>query len=114
MPQDSRHEFPAFLTKTAELDLRSLTPVPRFPLCSSWKGAGMMQVHFNGKRFKTERKQCKISQIRLAEQAETTERYLRGLEHGRKEYSSAAMVYRLSNALKIWMEDLMLVWEDEE
>ena len=74
----------------------------------------MMQVYFNGKRFKAERKQCKISQIRLAEQAETTERYLRDLEHGRKDNPSAAMVYRLSTALKIRMEDLMLVWEDEE
>ena len=74
----------------------------------------MMQVSFNGEKFKAERKLCQLSQISLAEQAETTERYLRDLEHGRKDNPSAAMVYRLSYALKIQMEDLMLVREDEE
>lgn len=73
-----------------------------------------MQVYFNGQKFKAVRKDRNLSQIRLAEQADTTERYLRDLEHGVKDNPSAAVVYRLSSALQVQMEELMLVREDEE
>lgn len=73
-----------------------------------------MQVYFNGQKFKAVRKDRNLSQIRLAEQADTTERYLRDLEHGIKDNPSAAVVYRLSSALQVQMEELMVVREDEE
>lgn len=73
-----------------------------------------MQVYFNGQKFKAVRKDRNLSQIRLAEQADTTERYLRDLEHGVKDNPSAAVVYRLSSALQVQMEELMVVREDEE
>ena len=73
-----------------------------------------MQVYFNGQKFKSVRQDRNLSQIRLAEQADTTERYLRDLEHGVKDNPSAAVVYRLSSALQVQMEELMVVREDEE
>lgn len=66
-----------------------------------------MQVYFDGKKFKAARKRRNLSQTRLAEEAETTERYLRELENGRTDNPSAAMVYRLSVALDLPMEELM-------
>ena len=99
------------ICKTGSVEPHGHSPYPGM-LC--WKEVGMMQVYFNGRKFKAVRKHRKLSQICLAEQAETTERYLRDLEHGRKDNPSAAMVYRLSYALQIHMEDLMLVREDEE
>ena len=73
-----------------------------------------MQVYFDGKKFKEERKRRKLSQIRLAEEAETTERYLRELENGRMDNPSAAVVYRLSIALDLPMEELMAEAEEAE
>ena len=73
-----------------------------------------MQVLFDGKKFKAARKQRNLSQTRLAEEAETTERYLRELENGRTDNPSAAMVYRLSVALDLPMEELMTEAEEAE
>ena len=73
-----------------------------------------MRVRFNGKGFKAVRKQRHISQITLAEQTETTERYLRELENGRMDNPSAAMVYRFSVILNQPMEAFMIVEEDPE
>ncbi len=73
-----------------------------------------MQVYFDGKKFKAARKRRNLSQTRLAEEAETTERYLRELENGRMDNPSAAMVYRLSVAPDLPMEELMTEAEGAE
>lgn len=73
-----------------------------------------MQVYFDGKKFKAARKRRNLSQTRQAEEAETTERYLRELENGRTDNPSAAMVYRLSVALDLPMEELMTEAEEAE
>ena len=94
------------------------TPVPHSPhlgycmLCG--KGAELMQVYLDGKKFKAARKRRKLSQILLAERADTTERYLCELENGRIDNPSAAMLYRLSVVLEIPMEEFMAETEEME
>ena len=78
------------------------------------KGAELMHVYFDGKKFKAARKRRKLSQILLAERADTTERYLRELENGRMDNPSAAMLYRLSVVLEIPMEEFMSETEETE
>ena len=73
-----------------------------------------MQVYFDGEKFKAARKRRKLSQILLAERADTTERYLRELENGRMDNPSAAMLYRLSVVLEIPMEEFMSETEETE
>ena len=73
-----------------------------------------MQVYFDGEKFKAARKRRKLSQILLAERADTTERYLRELENGRMDNPSAAMLYRLSVVREIPMEEFMSETEETE
>ena len=73
-----------------------------------------MQVYFNGARMRSERRSRKWSQMEVAEMVNTTERYVRELEKGRKHNPSAAIVYRISRALGIPMDELMMGIPDEE
>jgi len=68
----------------------------------------------NGTMLKKLRKSMKITQSQLAEAANTTERYLRDLESGRKHAPSAGIVYGIANALGVPMEELMTEEPEEE
>lgn len=48
-----------------------------------------MQAKFNGQKVRTLRKMKKLSQAMLAEQGDTSERYIRDLERGQKRNPSA-------------------------
>lgn len=58
-----------------------------------------MQAKFNGQKVRTLRKMKKLSQAMLAEQGDTSERYIRDLERGQKRNPSASVVCSLSRAL---------------
>lgn len=64
-----------------------------------------MQAKFNGQKVRTLRKMKKLSQAMLAEQGDTSERYIRDLERGQKRNPSASVVCSLSRALGLaqWM-----------
>ena len=67
-----------------------------------------MTVKFNAERLKTVREQKHISQMRLAELCDSSDRYIRALELGNRENPSAALVYLLSHVLELTMEELMI------
>lgn len=83
-------------------------------LLSFERGGEEMLVKFSGRRLREERRGQKRSQDWLAEQADTSIRYIRDLEKGVKSNPSAELLYRLSNALDLEMEDLMTVRKGEE
>lgn len=58
-----------------------------------------MQAKFNGQKVRTLRKMKKLSQAMLAEQGDTSERYIRDLERGQKRNPSASVVCSLSRVL---------------
>lgn len=68
-----------------------------------------MIVLFAAKKLQLERKRRDLTQAMLAERADTSERYVRSLETHEKKNPSAVMVFRLSRALQLNMEDLMMV-----
>lgn len=70
-------------------------------------------IRFNAIRLKTERTKQKISQRTLAEKAETSERYIRDLEKGNKSNPSSILLCRICQSLKVSMDDLMSVTEEE-
>jgi len=71
-----------------------------------------MLVLFDSKKFRAVRKAKKYTQAKLAIEADTTIRYIRDIEKGKKTNPSAAMVYKLCAALDVPME--MLMREEEE
>lgn len=73
-----------------------------------------MLVIFDGGKFLAARKAKNLSQARIAATADTTVRYVRDMEKGRKTNPSAAMVYRLSAALEVPMEALMTEQQEGE
>ena len=73
-----------------------------------------MWVKFDGGKLLCHRKEKNISQALMAEQADTTIRYIRDLEKGCKSNPSAVLVYLLSAVLGIRMEELMTKLPDEE
>ena len=73
-----------------------------------------MLVIFNGQKLHDRRTSKKISQALLAYRAETTIRYIRDLEKGKKSNPSAALVFRLGNILDIPTGDLMLAQLEED
>ncbi len=73
-----------------------------------------MAVIFDAEKLRTERTKQKLTQSDLAELAGTSERYERALETGTKTNPSAAVVFRLSEALNITMNDLMITGEGED
>ena len=72
-----------------------------------------MGARFNASYFKSERKRKNISQSSLADMADTSERYIRDLEKGKKTNPSANLLYRLSKAMGTPMENLMTGTEGE-
>lgn len=66
---------------------------------------------FNHERFRAACERKKTSQSTLAEQAGTTDRYIRDLEAGRKRNPSAVLLCQLCGELGISMESLMDVHE---
>ena len=68
-----------------------------------------MTVLFDPIKLQSARKQRNLTQAMLAERADTSERYVRTLETSKEVNPSAGLVYRLSRALQITMEDLMMV-----
>lgn len=73
-----------------------------------------MPVKFSGERLKAERTGQKRTQSWLAERADTSIRYLRDLEKGKKSNPSAELLCRISSALEVGMEDLLVVRKEEE
>ena len=72
-----------------------------------------MEARFNASYFKSQRKRKNISQSSLADMADTSERYIRDLEKGKKTNPSASLLFRLSMAMEIPMENLMTRIEGE-
>ena len=72
-----------------------------------------MVVKFNAEHLKSTRDHKNISQMRLAELCDSSDRYIRALELGKRENPSAVLVWHLSHALEVRMEDLMLKQEGE-
>lgn len=73
-----------------------------------------MQAKFNGQKVRTLRKMKKLSQAMLAEQGDTSERYIRDLERGQKRNPSASVVCSLSQALGLAaMDELMEITEED-
>ena len=73
-----------------------------------------MLVEFDAQNLRFWRKKKKLSQPELAEKGGVSERYIRALEAGTKSNPSANLVYRLSKALEIYMEDLMKKEEEPQ
>lgn len=71
-------------------------------------------VMLDGLKLQTLRKSMNKTQADLAVAADTTERYIRDLETGRKRDPSARIVYGCAAFLGVAMEELMIVIEDEE
>lgn len=66
-----------------------------------------MKASFSADKFHKVRTGRKVTQERLAEQAEMSARYIRALENGEKNNPSAAYLCRISLALDIPMDALM-------
>ena len=73
-----------------------------------------MMARFNADKLRTARIERNITQETLAERCDTTDRYIRDLEAGRKDMPSAALVCRFSLALDVPMESLMDIVQEEE
>lgn len=73
-----------------------------------------MLAKFNAKKLREARINRRMTQEALAEQCNTTDRYIRDLETGRKDMPSAALVCQLSLALDVPMEALMDIVQEKE
>ena len=73
-----------------------------------------MLAKFNAEKLRVARMERNITQEMLAERCDTTDRYIRDLEAGRKDMPSAALVCRFSLALDVPMESLMDIVQEEE
>ena len=73
-----------------------------------------MLAKFNADKLRAARANRKMTQETLAERCNTTDRYIRDLEAGRKDMPSAALVCRFSLALDVPMEALMDIIQEEE
>ena len=73
-----------------------------------------MQVIFRSDQLKRARLKKKLTQEDLAAQCNTSDRYIRDLECGRKTRPSAEMVCLLATSLEIPMEDLVDVIQEEQ
>ena len=72
-----------------------------------------MQAKFDSAKLRKARLERGISQSVLAENADTTIRYIRDLESGAKDNPSAVLLYQMSAALGVPMEEFMAVVEEE-
>ena len=73
-----------------------------------------MLAKFNADKLRAARANRNMTQEMLAERCDTTDRYIRDLEAGRKDMPSAALVCRFSLALDVPMESLMDIVQEEE
>ena len=73
-----------------------------------------MLVKFDAQKLRAARVNRHMTQESLAERCNTTDRYIRDLETGRKNMPSAALVCRLSLALDVPMESLMEITQEKE
>ena len=73
-----------------------------------------MLAKFDAQKLRAARMNRQMTQESLAEQCNTTDRYIRDLETGRKNMPSAALVCRLSLALDVSMESLMEITQGKE
>ncbi len=73
-----------------------------------------MHAVFCSHRMKEARLQKNMTQEQLAEACQTSDRYIRDLERGRKSHPSAEMVCLLASTLEIPMTDLMSVQPEED
>lgn len=72
-----------------------------------------MRVVFRSDQLKRARLKKKLTQEDLAAQCNTSDRYIRDLECGRKTRPSAEMLCLLATSLEISMEELVDVKEEE-
>ena len=70
-------------------------------------------VMLDGPKMQMLRKAMNKTQADMAIAAETTERYICDLEAGRKRNPSARIVYGCAAFLRVAMEELMIVIEEE-
>lgn len=68
-----------------------------------------MEVNFKGELLHEKRISKNLTQGQLAELCETEDRYIRALESGAKKMPSAVLVFRMSKALDMTMEEFMEV-----
>ena len=73
-----------------------------------------MQVIFHSRRLKEARLLKKMTQETLAERCNTSDRYIRDLEQGRKTHPSAKMLCLLASSLDIPMEELVDITPEED
>ena len=73
-----------------------------------------MQVVFRFDRMKKARLKKKMTQEVLAERCNTSDRYIRDLEKGRKMQPSAAVVCLIASVLEIPMETLLAPRQEDE
>ena len=73
-----------------------------------------MLAKFDAQKLRAARVNRQMTQESLAEQCNTTDRYIRDLETGRKNMPSAALVCRLSLVLDVSMESLMEITQEKE
>ena len=72
-----------------------------------------MPIKFSVERLHEERMAQDRTQIWLSDRAGLSIRYLRDLEKGKKKNPSAELLCRISSALEIEMEDLLVVCKGE-
>ncbi len=70
-------------------------------------------ISLDDEKLRSLRKARKLTQESMAEFANTTDRYLRDLESGKKSNPSAGLLYSLSRALGVSMEELMRPSKDD-
>lgn len=73
-----------------------------------------MPAKFSAQKLRLVRKQKKISQMFLAELCDSSDRYIRDLELGRKANPSATIVCMLSRALDVPMDELMEYKQEDQ
>ena len=73
-----------------------------------------MMAKFNADKLRAARANRNMTQEMLAERCNTTDRYIRDLESGRKDMPSATLVCQFSIALDVPMEYLMDIVQETE
>ena len=73
-----------------------------------------MQIIFRSDRLKRARLDKNLTQEDLAARCNTSDRYIRDLERGRKSHPSAEMLYLLASGLDIPMEELIDTAQEEQ
>ena len=72
-----------------------------------------MLAKFDYKKFREERKK-RITQTKLAELANTSVRYVRDLEKGKKKNPSANLMYQITAAMGLPMDSFIMEYDEQE